>query len=79
MGTVPNPFSQEVQRRRRERRPQRESRQTLRQIATDFGIAECCLRSWLRQADVEDWLKPGTTAADDASLREARKRIRLCA
>jgi transposase-like protein len=31
----------------------------------------------LRQADVEDGLKPGTTSAENAELREARKRIRL--
>jgi transposase len=31
----------------------------------------------LRQADVEDGLKLGTTAADSAELREAKKRIRL--
>ena len=28
-------------------------------------------------ADVEDGVKPGTTAAENADLREARKRIRL--
>ena len=55
----------------------REPGQTLKQIATDFGIAESCLRNWLRQADVEDGLKPGATAADNAELREAKKRIRL--
>jgi transposase len=28
-------------------------------------------------ADVEDGVRPGTTAAENADLREARKRIRL--
>jgi hypothetical protein len=55
----------------------REPRHALKQIATDFGIAESCLRNWLRQADVEDGVKPGTTAADNAELGEAKKRIRL--
>lgn len=55
----------------------RESGQTIRQIAADFGIAESCLRNWLRQADVEDGLKPGTTSAENAELREAKRRIRL--
>ncbi len=55
----------------------REPGQTIKQIASDFGIAESCLRNWLRQADVEDGLKPGTTAADNAELQEAKKRIRL--
>ena len=57
----------------------RESGQTIKQIASDFGIAESCLRNWMRQADVEDGLKPGTTAAENAELREAKRRIRLLA
>lgn len=55
----------------------REPGQTIKQIAADFGIAESCLRNWLRQADVEAGIKPGTTAAENAELREAKKRIRL--
>ena len=46
-------------------------------IAADFGIAESCLRNWLRAADVEDGNRPGVTASDSADLREARRRIRL--
>ncbi len=49
----------------------REPGQTIKQIAADFGIAEQCLRNWLQQADVEDGLKPGTTAADDAERGQA--------
>jgi len=55
----------------------REPGQTIKQIAADFGIAESCLRNWIRQSDVEDGLKPGTTAADNGELREAKRRIRL--
>lgn len=55
----------------------REPGQSLKQIAADFGIAESCLRNWLRDADVEDGVKPGSTSAENAELREARKRIRL--
>ena len=40
-------------------------------------VAESCLPNWVRQADVEDRLKPATTATDNAELREAKKRIRL--
>ena len=50
---------------------------TIKQIAADFGIAESCLRNWMRAADVEDGVKPGTTAAENAELREAKKRVRL--
>ncbi|WP_367405058.1 hypothetical protein [Kocuria marina] len=45
----------------------REPGQTIKQIAADFGIAQSCLGNWMRRADVEDGLKPGTTAADNAS------------
>ena len=31
----------------------------------------------MKTADVEDGSKPGTTTADNAELREAKKRIRL--
>ena len=55
----------------------RERGQTVKVIAADFGIAESCLRNWMRQADVEDGCKPGTTAAENTELREAKKRIRL--
>lgn len=76
MSTVPKPFPKvfrdDVVRVARAR----EQGQTIKQIATDFGIAESCLRNWLRQADVEDGVKAGTTTAE-AKLREAKKRIRL--
>src|SRR5690606_31122685 len=65
MCTVPKPFSKEfrddVVRVARDREPG----QTIKQIAADFGIAESCLRNWLRQADVEEGY---------AELREAKKR-----
>ncbi|MGY5883433.1 IS3 family transposase [Modestobacter lacusdianchii] len=49
----------------------------LKQIAADFGISESCLTNWLKAADVEDGVKPGTTAAENTELRDARRRIRL--
>lgn len=49
----------------------------MKQVAADLGISESCLTTWLEAADVEDGLKPGATAAENAELREARKRIRV--
>ncbi|GAB3869869.1 hypothetical protein GCM10028801_46480 [Nocardioides maradonensis] len=49
----------------------------LKQIAADFGISESCLTNWMKAADVEDGVKPGTTAAENAENRELRKRLRL--
>ena len=50
---------------------------TYAQIARDFGISETCVSNWVRKADIEDGKRPGTTAAEAAELREARKRIRI--
>jgi hypothetical protein len=48
---------------------------------TDFTAHafSSCLGNWLRQADVEDGLKPGTTAADNAELREEAREDRRVA
>jgi transposase len=75
--TVPKPFPKEFRDDVVNVARDRELGQTIKQIATDFGIAESCLRNWLRQADVEDDVKPSTTTAENAELREAKKRIRL--
>jgi transposase len=47
------------------------------QIAKDFGISESCLHRWLHLADVEDGVRPGTTTADSAELRELKRRNRV--
>ena len=50
---------------------------TLEQIAADFGVHPMTLSKWLRKADVEDGVKPGATAAEQAETRELRRRVRL--
>ena len=50
---------------------------TLEQIAADFGIHPMTLQKWIRKADVEAGIKPGTTAAASQELREAQRRVRL--
>lgn len=69
----PKEFREDVIRVARDRDPD----VRLKDVAADFGISESCLVGWLKQADVEDGIKPGTTAAENAELREAKKRIRL--
>src|SRR3546814_9666508 len=49
----------------------------LNTIAADFGSSESCLNNLLKAADVENGIKPGTTAADNTELRDVKKRIRL--
>lgn len=63
----PKEFSDDVVNVARNREPG----QHIKQIAADFGIRESCLTNWMKAADVEDGVKPGTTAAENADLREA--------
>jgi transposase len=77
MCTVPRPFPREFREDVVRVARSREPGQTLKQVAADFGIAESCLRNWLKAADVEDGIKPGTTSSENVELREARRRIRL--
>ena len=50
---------------------------TLEQIAADFGIHVMTSSKWLRQADVDEGVKPGTSTSESANLRAARRRIKL--
>src|SRR3954462_14714047 len=77
MFTVPKPYPKESREDVVQVARNREPGQHLKQIATDFGISDSCLTNWMNAADVEDGIKPGTTATENAELREARKRIRL--
>jgi len=47
------------------------------QIAKDFGISETCLHRWMKRAEIEDGLREGLTLAEEAEIRELRKRNRL--
>jgi transposase-like protein len=52
----PKEFRDDVVNLARNRQPG----QHLKQIAADFGISESCLTNWMKIADVEDGVKPGT-------------------
>ena len=69
----PREFREDVIRVARNREPGTR----LRDIAKDFGISESCLNTWLKAADIEDGIKPGTTAAENEELKTAKRRIRL--
>ncbi len=49
----------------------------LSQIAKDFGISESCLHRWVSRAQIEDGVREGLTLAEEAEIRELRKRNRL--
>ncbi len=71
-GRYPKEFREDVIRVARDRGPG----ETLEQIAHDFGVHPVTLSKWLKEADVEDGVKPGVTKAQADELREARRRIR---
>ena len=50
---------------------------SLSQVAKDFGISQSCLSRWVRRAEIEDGQHEGLTLADEAEIRELRKRNRL--
>jgi transposase len=77
MFTMPKPYPREFREDVIRVARSREPGVHLRDIASDFGISESCLNNWLKRADVEDGIKPGTTAAEHAENRELRKRLRL--
>jgi transposase len=55
----------------------REDGVSLDQIAADFGVHPVTLTKWMRQADIDDGRRPGTSTQESAELRDARRRIRL--
>ena len=50
---------------------------SLEQIAADFGVSKASLKTWMRQADIDDGVRPGVTREQAVEERELRKRIRL--
>lgn len=47
------------------------------QIASDFGISQSCLVRWVKRAEIEDGVRDGLTLAEEAEVRELKKRNRL--
>jgi len=77
MRTMPRPYPREFREDVIRVARNREPGVRIKDIAKDFGISESCLTNWLTAADVEDGIKPGVTAAENADLRDAKRRIRL--
>lgn len=47
------------------------------QLAEDFGISEASIYNWVKQADIDDGVRPGLTEAEAAELREVKRRNRV--
>jgi transposase len=77
---APRKFSDEM--RERAKRMVREARvqepglsinAACKRIGPQLGILPDTLRGWCKQADVDDGLTPGTTAADSEELKRLRR------
>ena len=47
------------------------------QIAADLGISDSCLRGWVRQADIDDGRRDGTSTSTQAEIVELRRELRV--
>ena len=45
-------------------------------IAEDLGIAESCLRNWMKQADIDDGRRGGLATDERAELVQLRRKLR---
>lgn len=71
-GRYPQEFKDDVIRVARDRGPG----ETLELIAHDFGVHPVTLSKWLKQADIEDGVKPGVTKGQAVEIVELRRRNR---
>ena len=49
---------------------------TIREVATDFGVAEESVRRWMRQVDINEGIKDGMTSAEQSELVRLRREKR---
>ncbi|MBY8864108.1 transposase, partial [Nocardia sp. CA2R105] len=50
---------------------------TIEEIAADFGVHPMTVSKWMRNADVDDGVKPGMTTNESAEVRALRRRVKL--
>jgi transposase len=49
---------------------------TIKRVADQLGIGTESLRNWVKQAEVDDGVKPGVTSAEAARIRELEQEVR---
>jgi transposase len=49
---------------------------TVGRVAKQLGIGTESLRSWVKQAEIDDGVKPGVTSAEAARMRELEQEVR---
>ena len=72
---MPRPHPSEFRRRAVELARLREK--AIVQIAEDLGISESCLRGWMKQADIDDGRRDGSSSTAQAEIVELRRELRV--
>jgi transposase len=49
---------------------------TVKRVAEQLGIGVESVRLWVKQAEIDDGVKPGVTSAEDAELKALRQEVR---
>jgi transposase len=73
---VPKPYPREFRDDAVRVARDREDGATLDRVAADFGIHPMTFTKWMRQADIDEGNKPGTTRSESDELRELPRRNR---
>ena len=55
----------------------RQRAQPVAEIAADLGIAQSCLRRWIKQADIDQGQRPGLTTEEHQELVRLRRANRV--
>jgi transposase len=49
---------------------------TIKRVATQLGIGAESLRNWVKQADIDDGARPGTTSQEAARIKALEQEVR---
>ncbi len=55
----------------------REGTISIAKLAQDLGIADSCLRNWMRQDDIDTGRREGLSTSERAELVELRRKLRV--
>ena len=47
------------------------------QLAEDFGVSDASIYNWVKQAEIDDGVRPGLTQQEADELREVKRRNRV--
>jgi len=72
---VPRPHPPEFRQRAVELA--REGTVPIAKLAQDLGIADSCLRNWMRQDDIDTGRREGLSTSERAELVELRRKLRV--